>query len=136
VIQTGTVNYSGAYVSSGLDNSLDLAQLKRSYRTEVQSLSDDTLEMDLVGIDPAIANAYRRILISEVPTMAIDKVFIANNTSIMQVSSCIAGPLPAVEEPGVGLNERDGSPPHTAAEGSAAYNSQGAAGAQQHAAPP
>jgi hypothetical protein len=85
VTQTGTVNYSGAYVSSGLDNSLDLAQLKDSYRTEVQSLSDEVLEMDLVGIDPAIANAYRRILIAEVPTMAIDKVFMANNTSIMQV---------------------------------------------------
>ena len=93
-MQTGTVNYSGAYVSSGLDNSLDLAQLKSSYRTEVQSLSDDTLEMDLVGIDPAIANAYRRILISEVPTMAIDKVFIANNTSIMQVLVMHRWPLP------------------------------------------
>jgi len=93
-VQTGTVNYSGAYVSSGLDNSLDLAQLKSSYRTEVQSLSDDTLEMDLVGIDPAIANAYRRILISEVPTMAIDKVFIANNTSIMQVLVMHRWPLP------------------------------------------
>ena len=32
----------------------------------------------------AIANAFRRILISEVPTMAIEKVFIVNNTSIIQ----------------------------------------------------
>lgn len=43
------------------------------------------LEVDLVGIDAAVVNAFRRILISEVPTMAIEKVFIANNTSIMQV---------------------------------------------------
>ena len=29
---------------------------------------------DMIGIDPAIANAFRRILLSEVPTMAIEKV--------------------------------------------------------------
>ena len=36
------------------------------------------------GISPAIANAFRRILIAEVPTMAIEKVFMVNNTSIVQ----------------------------------------------------
>lgn len=40
---------------------------------------------DMVGIDPAIANALRRVLLAEVPTMAIEHVFIQNNTSIMPV---------------------------------------------------
>ena len=32
------------------------------------------LVFDLIGVAPAFANALRRILIAEVPTMAIDKV--------------------------------------------------------------
>ena len=44
------------------------------------------LEFDLVGVDASLANAFRRILISEVPTMAIEKVHIYNNTSIIQVN--------------------------------------------------
>ena len=38
----------------------------------------------LIGIDAAIANAFRRILIAEIPTLAIEYVFINNNTSIIQ----------------------------------------------------
>lgn len=41
--------------------------------------------MDIQGIDVAIVNAIRRILLSEVPTVAIDTVHILNNTSVMQV---------------------------------------------------
>ena len=43
------------------------------------------MQFDMVGIDPAIANAFRRILIAEVPTMAIEHVFYVNNTSIITV---------------------------------------------------
>jgi len=68
----------------GVDNSLDFEQLKEGFSATVQSLDEEKLEVDLVGIDAAVVNAFRRILISEVPTMAIEKVFIANNTSIMQ----------------------------------------------------
>jgi len=42
------------------------------------------LEFDLVGVDPSIANAIRRLLISDVPSMAIEKVYMYNNTSIIQ----------------------------------------------------
>ncbi|KAK7103479.1 DNA-directed RNA polymerases I and III subunit RPAC1-like [Littorina saxatilis] len=44
----------------------------------------DEMEFDMIGIDAAIANAIRRILIAEVPSMAIEKVHIYNNTSIIQ----------------------------------------------------
>lgn len=37
-----------------------------------------------MGVDCAIVNAFRRILLAEVPTMAIEKVAIRNNTSIIQ----------------------------------------------------
>lgn len=36
-----------------------------------------------MGISPAIANALRRVIISEIPTMAIESVFVINNTSII-----------------------------------------------------
>jgi DNA-directed RNA polymerase I and III subunit RPAC1 len=35
------------------------------------------------GCGPALANAFRRILLAEVPTMAIEKVFVVNNTSVI-----------------------------------------------------
>lgn len=38
----------------------------------------------LIGIDAAVANAFRRIMIAEIPSVAIEDVFIHNNTSIIQ----------------------------------------------------
>lgn len=42
------------------------------------------IEFDLIGCLPSIANAFRRLMISEVPSMAIEKVYMFNNTSIIQ----------------------------------------------------
>ena len=39
---------------------------------------------DMTGIDVSLANAFRRILLSEVPTMAIEKVFVHNNTGVLR----------------------------------------------------
>jgi DNA-directed RNA polymerase I and III subunit RPAC1 len=47
-------------------------------------LSDEEIVFDLIGIDASIANAFRRILLAEVPTMAIEHVYIWNNSSIIQ----------------------------------------------------
>lgn len=35
------------------------------------------------GIDPPLVNAFRRILIAEVPTVAISRVTIHQNTSVI-----------------------------------------------------
>ncbi|VDN53452.1 unnamed protein product, partial [Dracunculus medinensis] len=42
------------------------------------------LEFDLIHIEAPVANALRRILIAEVPSMAIEKVYLYQNTSIIQ----------------------------------------------------
>lgn len=42
------------------------------------------LEFDIIGIPPSLANSLRRIMLSEVPSMAIEKVYISNNTTIIQ----------------------------------------------------
>lgn len=39
--------------------------------------------MELIGIDPATANALRRIIIAEIPTMAFHKVLLYQNTSVI-----------------------------------------------------
>jgi DNA-directed RNA polymerase I and III subunit RPAC1 len=52
-------------------------------------------------LDAPIANAIRRILISEIPTMAIDKAIIYQNTSIMhdEVLAHRLGLLPIMADP-------------------------------------
>ena len=45
---------------------------------------------ELIGVDASIANAIRRVLIAEVPTMAISTIFINDNTSVMQVISIVS----------------------------------------------
>lgn len=49
-------------------------------------MRENDMEFELIGTNAAIVNALRRILIAEVPTMAIEHVFIINNTSIIAVS--------------------------------------------------
>lgn len=77
-----TTNFPGNY--PGYDDAWSLKGFQQNFRTEVIQLNEDSMEFDMVGIDAAIANAFRRILLAEVPTMAIEKVFIYNNTSIVQ----------------------------------------------------
>ncbi|XP_057765418.1 uncharacterized protein LOC130986144 [Salvia miltiorrhiza] len=81
---TENIRYSGAYAAMGVDNSLRLAEFRNNFKVEVIKLTEDDMEFDMIGIDASIANAFRRILIAELPTMAIEKVFVANNTSVVQ----------------------------------------------------
>jgi DNA-directed RNA polymerase II subunit RPB3 len=48
---------------------------------EILDLKDDSIKFILNNVDTSFANALRRIMISEVPTMAIEFVNISNNTS-------------------------------------------------------
>ncbi|XP_068339593.1 uncharacterized protein [Pyrus communis] len=82
-IHTDTFQYNGAYASMRVDNNL-LDSFCDNFKVEVINLTEDEMEFDMIGIDPALANAFRRILIAEVPTMAIEKVLIADNTSVIQ----------------------------------------------------
>ncbi|XP_033000413.1 DNA-directed RNA polymerases I and III subunit RPAC1 isoform X1 [Lacerta agilis] len=77
-----TTDFPGNY--SGYDDAWDKEKFEKNFRVDVTHMDESTLEFDMVGIDAAIANAFRRILLAEVPTMAIEKVFVYNNTSIVQ----------------------------------------------------
>ncbi|XP_050406507.1 DNA-directed RNA polymerases I and III subunit RPAC1 [Patella vulgata] len=77
-----TTDFPGNY--AGYDDSWSQEKFEKNFRIDVKKLDGDELEFDMIGIDAAIANAFRRILLVEVPTMAIEKVFMYNNTSIIQ----------------------------------------------------
>jgi len=50
---------------------------------EILELKDDSIVFILSKTDPSMANALRRIMIAEVPTMAIDLVELENNSSVL-----------------------------------------------------
>lgn len=74
---------ANAYASYGVDNSLSMEKFAQECTVKITHLSSEDVRFDLLGTDAPIANAIRRILISEVPTMAIETVLIHDNTSIM-----------------------------------------------------
>lgn len=61
-----------------------MKNFKRKFRVVIVRYEENELEFDLIGIHPFLANTFRRLMLSDVPTMAIDKVHILNNTSIIQ----------------------------------------------------
>ncbi len=52
-------------------------------KVTVLSLNEDTVKFIVDGIDTAFANALRRTMVSEVPTMAIEDIFYYDNTSVV-----------------------------------------------------
>ncbi|KAG7558306.1 hypothetical protein FFLO_02776 [Filobasidium floriforme] len=74
--------YPGIY--PGEDHSWNLEKFQAGLRLETQRLTPSSIEFDLIGVDASIANSLRRTLIAEVPTIAIESVYVYNNTSIMQ----------------------------------------------------
>eukprot|EP00919_Chromeraceae_sp_WS-2016_P045714 GHVR01108795.1.p1 GENE.GHVR01108795.1~~GHVR01108795.1.p1 ORF type:complete len:311 (-),score=77.31 GHVR01108795.1:243-1175(-) len=48
---------------------------------EITSVSDEKVEFILRGVDTAYANALRRVMITEIPTLAIDLVTVVENSS-------------------------------------------------------
>lgn len=82
VTDVTSTDFPGHYPDE--DNSWNLENFKKQFFIQVHRNDRLHLEFDAVGIDAAIANAIRRILISEIPTMAIEYVYIMNNTSVIQ----------------------------------------------------
>lgn len=68
----------------GVSNIFDFSEFKKNLKVKVVSCSDELLRLDLSGVDASVANAIRRVMISEVPTVAIDKVHLWQNTGIIQ----------------------------------------------------
>ncbi|KAI9668885.1 MAG: DNA-directed RNA polymerase core subunit rpc40 [Alyxoria varia] len=57
---------------------------REKLRVQIHRNEPNEAVFSLVGIDASLANAFRRILLAELPTVAIEDVFIRQNTSIIQ----------------------------------------------------
>ena len=65
------------------DDVFNLSTFVKNFKIKVNNVTEDSMELDLVGIDPAFANALRRIILAEIPTMAFHKVLLYQNTSVL-----------------------------------------------------
>eukprot|EP00741_Cyanophora_paradoxa_P003415 tig00000704_g3318.t1 len=57
--------------------------LSRQPNVEIREISKEKIVFELSKTDASMANALRRIILAETPTMAIDLVEIENNTSVL-----------------------------------------------------
>ncbi|GLH03755.1 hypothetical protein R5R35_014131 [Gryllus longicercus] len=72
----------GLYLNE--DGHWDFDKWREQFQIKIVKRNSLEMEFDLIGIQAAIVNAFRRILLSDVPSMAFEKVLIYNNTSIIQ----------------------------------------------------
>ena len=62
--QPNSSSFPGNY--PGYDDSWDLERFKAGFKVQVVSWNEEDMEFDMIGVDAAIANAFRRILLAEV----------------------------------------------------------------------
>lgn len=72
----------------------------------------DSLTFDVAGIDASLANALRRILLSELPSVAIEHVFVVDNTSVIacEILSHRLGLVPLAVDPAALTSRAQGEP--------------------------
>nr|KMM70130.1 DNA-directed RNA polymerases I and III subunit RPAC1 [Coccidioides posadasii RMSCC 3488] len=67
----------------GEDHSWSVNKFKENFQVTFHKNDSFEATFSLIGVDAAVANAFRRILIAEIPSLAIEFVFIHNNTSVL-----------------------------------------------------
>lgn len=83
VTNTASTDVPGHY-GPAQDDSWNLERFKKDLKVEFHQNKPYDAAFSLIGVDASIANAFRRIMLSELPTLAIEDVFIFDNTSIIQ----------------------------------------------------
>ncbi|PHH92336.1 hypothetical protein CDD83_7824 [Cordyceps sp. RAO-2017] len=68
----------------GEDAAFSLARFQDGFSVRFHHNERADASFSLVGLDASLANAFRRILMAEIPTLAIENVYIENNTSVVQ----------------------------------------------------
>jgi DNA-directed RNA polymerase I and III subunit RPAC1 len=82
VTNVTSTDFPGHY--PGEDHSWDLEEFRRAFKVKFYKNEPYDSSFSLIHIDASTANAFRRILIAETPTLAVETVFMHNNTSIIQ----------------------------------------------------
>ncbi|XP_014249332.1 DNA-directed RNA polymerases I and III subunit RPAC1 [Cimex lectularius] len=69
---------------SSINDNWDLQSYVDKLHVKVIHSNKEEIEFDMIGINAAMINSFRRILLSEVPTMAVEKVTVYQNKTVMQ----------------------------------------------------
>jgi DNA-directed RNA polymerase I and III subunit RPAC1 len=69
---------------TGYDDSFNPEAWKKEFTCKIMSLSPIEMEFDLIGLDASIANAIRRFIVAEVPSICIEEVYSVINDGVMQ----------------------------------------------------
>lgn len=80
------------HVSEVHDYTFNLISNENKIEINISHLNEKYIEFEFKNVNVSIANALRRLMIAEVPTLAIEHVFVIKNTSIIQ-DELIAGRL-------------------------------------------
>lgn len=83
VSNTQSTDIPGHY-GPAQDDTWNLERFRQNLTIEFHHNKPFDSAFSLIGVDASIANAFRRILISEIPALAIEDVFFFDNTSIIQ----------------------------------------------------
>ncbi|KAF9320280.1 DNA-directed RNA polymerases I and III subunit RPAC1 [Podila horticola] len=99
VTSTAGTDYPHNY--PGVDLAFNMDTFKEKFQIKINRITKTDMEFDMIGVDAALANAFRRILIAEVPTMAISNVFVMNNTGVVvdEVLAHRLGLVPILADP-------------------------------------
>ncbi|KAG5927586.1 hypothetical protein E4U42_002047 [Claviceps africana] len=82
VTDVTSVDFPGHF--PGEDHAFSLDRFRAGFAVKFHHNEPMNASFSLMGIDASLANAFRRILIAEIPTLAIENVYIENNTSVIQ----------------------------------------------------
>ncbi|EEQ86537.1 hypothetical protein RJZ56_001014 [Blastomyces dermatitidis] len=82
VTNISSTDFPGHWPGENHEWSIDV--FKRNLKVTFHKNEPYEASFSLVGVDAAIANAFRRIMIAEIPSLAIETVYIHNNTSVIQ----------------------------------------------------
>ena len=85
ILKVSEVGIKGAQIEeySNDPSEFTLSSFEKNLGIKIISKNKEELIFDITGIEPPLANAIRRILISEIPTMAIETVILHQNTSVI-----------------------------------------------------
>lgn len=76
-----------AFMAWHIDNSFKMENFVRDLKIRIlkdeEIAGESKVEFEVIGIEAPIANALRRIMLSRVPTMAIDHISFEDNTSVI-----------------------------------------------------
>ena len=82
VFDTTSVDFPGHV--PGEDQAFSIDRFRDGLNVEFHQNDPFLASFSLIGLDASLANAFRRILLAEIPTLAIENVYIENNTSVIQ----------------------------------------------------